>query len=400
MLSERFDKRWIVLTIAWSAFFGIAMSWYTMPTLQPRIVEIYQITSQQFRLALTLPFLVAGVLAIPGGMIADRVGIKRAASFGIFVAGIGFLIRSIGGNFVDLISAMTVIGIGLGLILPNLPKLVNVWFPPSETGLATGIYNTGLLAGLSTGLVVAPYIPGWKSGNLLFASVIFVLSILFFLIVEDTPPGKELPDTNLWEGINRALRSRNAIIASIAMFAGLTGMVAIQGEFPVALNQTYGIDQATGGQIAAVISYSGVVGSLTIPPIANRLRRRKAVLVVSALGFGIIELPVWMTGHTTILFVGTAVAGYLAGGVLPVIMEVPAWLPLIENDPVDAQHVGGASGLLTSMMNVGGFVGLPFIIGPTIGAFGYTVGFALAMAIFAFQGLLGVFLTFPDLERN
>lgn len=395
MSEDPSSKRWVVLVIAWASFFAIAMSWYTMPTLQPRLLEIYGISPQQFRLALTIPFLVTGLLAIPGGIIADRLGIKRAASIGIAVAGLGFLLRSTGGGFVRLMSAMVTVGIGMGLILPNLPKLVNVWFPPEETGLATGIYNTGLMAGFSTGLIVAPFLPNWRDGNLVFSGIILSLAGLFYVIVEDAPPGKEFPPTNLLDGLSHAIRSKNIWLAAIGLFAGLTGMVAIQGEFPTALNEVYGIQQATGGQIAALISYGSVAGSLSIPAIANKLDRRKAALVIAAVGFGVIEFPVWLTGNTTILFVGTALAGYLAGGALPILMEVPAWLPRVDADPVEEQHVGGASGLMTSLMNIGGFVGLPLIIGPTIGAYGYTVGFALAMVIFAFQAV-GVFFTLPE----
>ncbi len=392
-------KRWAVLGIAWAAFFGIALSWYTMPTLQPQLIEIYDISPQEFRMALTFPFLIAAILSIPGGMIADRLGIKRAASIGIGIAGVGFFLRSIGGGYVELMAAMITVGVGMGLIMPNLPKLVNIWFPPTETGLATGIYNTGLMAGISTGLIVAPFLPTWRMGNLLFGAVILVLAALFYLIVEDTPPGKELPPTNLVDGLKHAVRSKNAWIAAFAVFAGLTGMVAIQGEFPVALSEVYGIDPATGGQIASLITYGGVLGSLTIPTIANKLDRRKAVLVTAAVGFAVVEFPVWLTGDTTILFIGTAIAGYLAGGALPIIMEVPAWLPRVDSDPVEAQHVGGASGLMTAMMNLGGFVGLPLIIGPTIGAYGYTVGFGLAMVIFSFQGILGIFFTLPEIAK-
>lgn len=399
MSVESPNKRWAVLGIAWAAFFAIAMSWYTMPTVQPLLLERYGLSPQQFRLAFTIPFLVAAILSIPGGIIADRLGIRRAATIGIGISGVGFLFRSVEGGFVELLTAMILVGVGLGLIMPNLPKLVNIWFPPRETGIATGIYNTGLLAGVSTGLVLAPFLPGWRTGNLLFGGLVLGLGGLFFLIVRDTPPGKELPPTRLLDGLKHAVRSKNAWIASFALFAGLTGMVAIQGELPVALNETYGIAQATGGQIASVISYAGVVGSLTIPAIANRLDRRKSVLVIAAVGFAVIEFPVWLTGNTSVLFVGTAVAGYLAGGALPILMEVPAWLPRVPSDPVQDQHVGGASGLLTSLMNLGGFVGLPFIIGPTIGAYGYTVGLGLALVIFSFQGILGVFFTLPEIAE-
>ncbi|AUX10157.1 major facilitator superfamily MFS_1 [Halalkaliarchaeum desulfuricum] len=390
-------KRWTVLGLAWGAFFAVAMAWYIMPTLQPDILELYGITGSQFQLAFTLPFGVAAVLCIPGGMLADRLGIRRAATLGMAISGVGFLLRSRTGSFEILLGSMLLVGVGLGLVMPNLPKLVSVWFPSDETGLATGIYNTGLMGGLSTGMVIAPFLPAWQSGNVLLGGIVLAFAVVFFVIVRDTPPGKELPSTPLVEGLQRAVKSKNAWVAGFAVFAGLAGMVAIQGELPVALFEIHGIDTATGGQIASMITYGGILGSLTIPAIATKLDRRKGTLVSVAVGFGVIMFPVWLTGNTTILFVGTTVAGYLAGGALPIIMEVPTWLPRVESDPVEPQHVGGASGLMTAMMNLGGFIGLPFIIGPIIGWQGYTIGLLAAMIIFSFQGILGILFTLPEL---
>lgn len=395
---EYTKKRWAVLGLAWAAFFAVAMAWYIMPTLQPEILELYDISGGQFQLAFTLPFGVAAVLCIPGGILADRLGIRRAATLGMVISGVGFLVRSQTGTFEILIVSMLLVGVGLGLVMPNLPKLVSVWFPSDETGLATGIYNTGLMGGLSTGMVIAPFLPTWEVGNVLLGGIVLGFAVVFFVIVRDTPPGKELPPTALVEGLQRAAKSKNAWVAGFAVFAGLAGMVAIQGELPVALESVHGIDTATGGQIASMITYGGILGSLTIPAIATKLDRRKGILVSVAVGFGVIMFPVWLTGNTTILFVGTTVAGYLAGGALPIIMEVPTWLPRVESDPVEPQHVGGASGLMTAMMNLGGFIGLPFIIGPIIGWQGYTIGLLAAMVIFSFQGILGVLFTLPELN--
>ncbi|MFB6109309.1 MAG: nitrate/nitrite transporter [Halodesulfurarchaeum sp.] len=390
-------KRWAILGLAWAVFFSVSMAWYVMPTLQSKILELYGITGGQFQLALTLPFGIAALLCIPGGILADRLGIRQAATMGMLISGVGFLLRSQTGGFAVLLGSMSLVGVGLGMVMPNLPKLVSVWFPPDETGLATGIYNTGLMGGISTGMVLAPFLPGWGLGNLLLGAIVIGFTIAFYLVVRDAPPGKELPPTALIEGLQRAVRSKNTWVAAFAVFAGLAGMVSIQGELPLALHHVYGISPATGGQIASLITYGGIVGSLTIPSIATKLDRRKAVLVAAAVGFGVVEFPVWLTGNTTLLFIGTAIAGYLAGGALPIIMEVPTWLPRVDSDPVEAQHVGGASGLMTAMMTLGGFIGLPFIVGPVIAAKGYTIGFLVAMIIFSFQGILGIFFTLPEL---
>ena len=43
-------------------------------------------------------------------------------------------------------------GLGFGIMFPNLAKLVSVWFPQKEIGLATGVYMTGMSIGMSLGL--------------------------------------------------------------------------------------------------------------------------------------------------------------------------------------------------------------------------------------------------------
>ena len=102
---------------------------------------------------------------------------------------------------------------------------------------------------------------------------------------------------------------------------------------------------------------------------------------------------------TLIIWLGTALAGYLAGGALPILMEVPTFLPRIKDDPIKEQHVGGASGMLTSLMNVGGFVGLSFIVMPIIINFGYSIGFFVASILFAIQAVFGAKITYPENQK-
>ncbi|SJZ70638.1 MFS transporter [Selenihalanaerobacter shriftii] len=390
-------RRWVVLGIAWLSFFSIAMAWYVMPTLEHKLLEIYQIDSSQYSTAFTIPFLIAGLLAIGGGMLADRLGLRKTASLGIIISGLGILGRFQANGFISLLAPMMIVGVGLGLIMPNLPKLVSIWFPPEETGLATGIYNTGLMGGIATGLVIAPYLPGWSSGNILFGILIIVLGIVFFAIVRDTPPGKELPPTSLVDGLKSAIQSKSIWAAAFAVFMAMAGMVSVQAAYPGGLNKMYGIPMSTGGGIASMLTYPGILGSLTLPTWANKLDKRKLFLFILPIAFAVIMTLTWFSGdNITVLWIGTALAGYLAGGALPLIMEVPVFLTRMEDDPVEPQHVGGASGLLTSLMNIGGFIGLPFIVMPIITSFGYTKGFIVAVLIFAAQAIFALNITFPS----
>ncbi|MCK8817609.1 MFS transporter [Natroniella sulfidigena] len=405
-MKKEFDSavpsyRWVILGIAWINFFVMAMAWYVMPTLEHELLELYQINSSQYSMALTIPFLVAGILAMAGGMLADRLGIRKAASLGIVISGVGIIARSQVGGFLSLLIPMMIVGAGMALIMPNLPKLVSIWFPPEETGLATGIYNTALMGGMSTGLVIAPFLPEWNIGNLILGIIIIILGIVFFLVVRDTPSGKELPPSSLMDGLKAAVKSKNIWSAAFAVFLGLAGMVSIQTSLPAALNRVYDLPMVTGGRVASLISYFGILGSLTFPAWANKLDQRRKFLVALVIGFPIVMFFTWLLAENTIiLWIGTAIAGYIAGGSLPMFMEVPAFSPQIEDDPIQAQHVGGASGLLTSLMNIGGFIGLPFIVMPIISSFGYTVGFMVALLMFATQAVFALKITFPKITHK
>ncbi len=394
---KRIPYRWLVLGISWLSYFFITMAWYLMPTLEYQLLNIYNINSAQYSTALTLPFLIAGILAIIGGILADLIGIKRTASMGIIIAGIGIFLRFNTGEFILLLFPMIILGIGVGLIMPNFPKLVSIWFPSEETGLATGIYNTGLMGGISTGLVVAPFLPGWSSGNIIMGIIIILLGIVFFIFVKDAPSHEVISSSSLLEGVNTAVRSKSTRLATLAIFMAMAGMVAFQGALPGGLHKIYGIPMATAGQIASLISYLGIPGSLTLPLIANKLNKRRLFLILLPISFSILMFLTWILGNNTIiLWIGTGVAGYLAGGALPLIMEVPTFLPRIENDPVNIQHLGGVSGILTSMMNIGGFLGLPFIVMPIIVNYGYTKGFLMAAILFSLQSLFAMGIQFPD----
>jgi nitrate/nitrite transporter NarK len=389
--------RWIVLAMAWFSFFVIAMAWYIMPTLEHELLKIYNISSAQYSTALTIPFLIAGLLSLLGGMLADNIGIKKTASLGSLIAGIGIVLRAGTGGFLSLLLPMMIVGVGMGLIMPNLPKIVSVWFPPEETGLATGIYNTGLMGGLSTGLVIAPFLPSWQLGNYILGSIVIISGILFYLIVKDSPPGKKLPPITILEGLQTALRSKNAWFASLAVMTALAGMVSFQGALPGGLNKVYGIPMSKGGQITSLITYLGILGSLTLPYFANKLKKRKLFIIVLPISFSIIMYLTWIFGSIIIvIWLGTALAGYLAGGALPLLMEVPTFLPRNKKDPVQEQHVGGVSGMLTSFMNIGGFIGLSFIVMPIIINFGYNWGFLVAAILFAIQALFASGIAYPD----
>ncbi|GAG96392.1 unnamed protein product, partial [marine sediment metagenome] len=77
-------------------------------------------------------------LGIPGGFLADRIGVRKAAGIGIIIIAVGTILRGTATSASSLLAFTFIYGIGIGLSFPNLPKLISGWVPREKAGIATG----------------------------------------------------------------------------------------------------------------------------------------------------------------------------------------------------------------------------------------------------------------------
>ncbi|MBZ2166718.1 MFS transporter [Methanobacterium sp. VT] len=63
------------------------------------------------------------LVAIPAGIIADKVGLKRAIGIGAIIACIGAVLKGTSSSYSTLLIFSIVFGLGMGFTFANLPKL-------------------------------------------------------------------------------------------------------------------------------------------------------------------------------------------------------------------------------------------------------------------------------------
>ncbi|MGV9203801.1 MAG: MFS transporter [Promethearchaeia archaeon] len=389
--------RWAILMVSWVCMFILSFGWYVMPSLSFLLPEIYEISVPQYNLAITFPFLIAGILCIPGGMLADTLGIRKTVTISMIFGALGFIGRAyLTGGFPVLLLSMSGVGIAMGLMFPNIPKMVSAWFPPKQAGFASGIFTTGMFVGIASGMATALYLPEWGITTIILGILVFISSGAFFLIVRDAPPGEELPSPNLLDGLKAGIRSRTIWAAALASFAGFGGMVCFINTYPTAVTSVYELTPEMGSLLGSLITYLGIPGSLILPLLTEKIQRRSLLIIIGlTTGFGII-IP-WLLASTGTfwLWIGVIVAGLGGGGLPPLILEIPVLLPSIEGNPIGKEHVGGASALITSLMQFGGFFCLPFIVEPIIISSGYTLGYTVSAILFGSLAGFALMFNYP-----
>jgi len=348
-----------ILGSAWLLAFAMHIPMFCVPPMEHILKAELLLTHAQTSLLYNIPILMIGAVAIPAGVIADRIGVRKAAGIGAIMIAVGSILRGTATDFSSLLAFTFIYGAGLGWSWPNLPKLVSAWVPREKAGVATGIYSSGIYIGAA--LAVAITIPLVLPITNTFQGVFFIWSIppivaaiLWWVLVKEPPRNRinSEPATSGNTVLRRILRNKSLWLLAIFVLLYAFFYYNWIGWAP-ALMMLKGATPSQAGLIASITLWVSIPVVFLIPRLSYKLGLRKPFLWVPAIA---IALAAWGAIHTTLpmSWLPMALVGIADCAVLVTIMVL-----LVEMVP--EEEVGTASGLVLSVGHIGG------LIGPLIG---------------------------------
>jgi DHA1 family multidrug resistance protein-like MFS transporter len=106
-------------------------------------------------------FLMAGLLALPSGILSDSLGRKRLAVFGTVILFTGMLLLYFGRSFFYLAGIYLLLGVGIAAFGPTMMSWVSEISPSTHLGRAYGWYTTALFCGLGMGPAAGGALGEW-----------------------------------------------------------------------------------------------------------------------------------------------------------------------------------------------------------------------------------------------
>ena len=336
------------LALAWSVGFAMWGLLLSVGAVLPSIQTELGLSFTARSLVLALPFLSIAVSAVPGGWLADRRGIRRSVSLGGTIAVIGAGLRAVPGPLAVLLAAGTLFGVGLGLVIPNLPKLVSLRYGPRTAGLATGIYSTGLIGGSVCGIYVTTALASaagsWRIALTAWTALgaVTVAGWGFLLPPEDRqqPVGRR--------EYRRLLGQRRLWILAFLFAAGNASYFFLVGAYPEYLTTRNVPVNDAFGQLALLIG-TGIPAIFVAPTLSDRAGVRRPFLwgphaLIAVLLFGVGSVP---REALPLVSVGLGLAE----------MAIFSLALLLAVDLFPPDEVGRASGLVISIAYVGALLG-------------------------------------------
>jgi len=384
---KNLQTSWVMLGCAWLMGFSMFTPMFCVPPMAHIIREELILSNVQISLLFSIPVIMLVVFAIPGGILADRIGVRKAAGIGAIVIIVGSLMRGTSTSFETLLAFTCLYGVGFALVYPNLPKLIGAWFPPEKVGLATGIYSTGMIAGCALSLAITlplvfPITNTFQGTAYIWTIPTIVAAILWWTIVKEPSPSIQSQEAG--ERVKSSYvvwKNRNLWLVTFIFFLLNFQFFTWTGWTP-ALLMMKGATPNLAALITSTSSWVAIPAAFIIPWASHKLGLRKPFLWGSAIAMAFIS---WGAIYLSVPFFWLlmVIAGISIGGQFAIILALPA-------EMVPKESVGTASGMIISIGHIGGFIG-PWLAGYIMDATGtldldliVLIGAAIAFTCLAF----------------
>ena len=363
---SRSPTRWLMLALLCAIYFSFGLTVGSIPPLVGPILEDLEISHSQMGLVLGAWQLVYIGTASPLGTLVDRLGIRWSLGMGILLVWLSLVLRGLAVDFYTLFGAVALFGTGGPIISIGTPKVVSLWFEGNQRGIATGIYTTSAVGGMSFALATAanwvmPLTESWRGISLVYGAIVLVTMLIWWAFAREAAlPASETSGPSASQdlpkrgGLSEILRLRNVRIALVLALAIWLVNHGLQNWLPTLL-QERGMSLSQAGSWTAVSTAVGAIGLLIVPGLARQGLR--------ALAIGLLLVVSGVTTAGLVFLKGPSLIGALLVSSLARSPTGPLLILILMDTPgVGALRIGAAGGVFYAFAEVGGFGG-PFLLG-------------------------------------
>jgi MFS family permease len=318
--------------------------------------------------------LTAGMLSIPGGLLADRLGRRRPAVCGILaIAASSFLITQCGTPG-QMAAAYLFFGAGLAAFVPSMLSQIADSLPQERLGQAYGWYSTATYVAMTLGPAAGGYLGksfGLPQVFYLSAALLLLPALAAGAILPSSPTSRKTDPHDLVSASVSLLHNRT-LLACLAATLGASICFGAFLSFMPLYAKGKGLDPAQVGLVFAAQALTNVVSRIPVGFVADRMDRRGLVsagllcLAVGLSALGGFDSPSALMACAVVLGMGMALSFTAIGALVA--------------EAVSPFRRGLAMGMFNSCVYLG-MMGGSLSLGSLIRTIGYPSGFAVGGAV-------------------
>lgn len=387
--------RWAVLVVISLAMFGNYYVYDAISPIADLLKEQLAFSDRNIGLLNAIYSVPNVIMVLIGGIIIDRIGVKKATFLFGTLCLVGAAITAATGTLAIMATGRLIFGIGAESLIVSVTTAIAKWFKGKELSFAFGanltIARLGSFAALNSPTWAKPAFVSWQWPLLIAVGfgVFCIVGAVMYWIMEDRAQARydlgEAGETEkvVWSDLFRFPRSYVwVVLLCITFYSAIFPFQTFAVKFFI---ERHGTTREFGGFLSSLITLFAMVFTPLFGYWVDRVGKRSLFMMWGSL----LLVPVYLImAYTSIdLRIPMAMMG-IAFSLVPAVMW-PSVAYLVEQS-----KLGTAYGLMTMIQNIG-LAGFNFMIGWANDYAGAGVenpmGYALGMWIFSILGFLGFF---------
>lgn len=360
---------------------AMGLNFMAVAPLFPVIIDDLGVDNATVSLLIGGTALMFALSTIPGGLIAARFGWRRATFFGGLVM-CAAVFAPFAATFPMLLALRVAFAAGAATVMGGLPPAIMSWFPPRELPLVNGTNIVGQSAGVTVSVFSVAAIAGvfgWRESLMLFGLIGLAGVGVFVLLAREPnePVGGTPPNPAFSAGLLLViLRDPRMLLLSFGVAGGFGAFLGLSSWLPTYYQQEWGWTLERSGQMVAIPSFFGIIGSLTGSVLAMRLGRRKPFIVAAGGLMPVAVLGSFVSQSPWTLYPSLALLGFGSWLHLPSVLTMP-----MEFRGVTLERATLSVAMLLTLGNITGFLS-PLMIGFLRDQTGsFTLGLTICVAL-------------------
>jgi MFS family permease len=396
--------RWAVLVLVSLAMFG---NYYFYDALSP----VADLLTKQLGFTDSNIGLLQGIYSIPniftvviGGLIIDRIGVKRATMIFGVLCFVGSIINVLSPQLWVMATGRLIFGMGAESLIVSVTTLLAKWFRGKELSFAFGVNLTiarlGSFAALNSPTWARPAYVNWRYPFLIGVGVcsLCVIGALIYWIMEnyaeshyDLGAAGKTDKIVFKDLFNFGLSYWYIVGLCILFYSGIFPFQTFAVKF---FMEAHGTSREQGGFLSSLLTLFAMIATPLFGLMVDKVGKRALFMMFGSL----LLIPVYLImAYTQInLLIPMAMMG-VAFSLIPAVM----W-PSVAYI-VDEAKLGTAYGVMTMIQNIG-LAGFNFLIGwentHAMASATNPTGYRLGMWTFSITGFLAMLFAFLLRQRE
>ena len=175
-------KRFLIVAFLFFNMFINYMDRINLSVAAPTISKMFKWNSATMGWIFSCYLFTYMIFLIPWGRLTDRYGCRNVGAVSMVLWSLGGMASGATVGFASMLTARLGLGIGEAASFPICGKVVRQWFPASERGLATAIFNAGTFAGPALSAPVVAWLvlqAGWRWSFVITGAIGIVWALLW-----------------------------------------------------------------------------------------------------------------------------------------------------------------------------------------------------------------------------